>query len=708
MQLVIAEKPSVAQSIAAVLGATKKESGYLIGAGYIVSWCVGHLVELAMPHLYDERYSKWQWDDLPILPEAWQYMVSDATHKQFNILHALMHDARVDTIVCATDAGREGELIFRLVYQQCECTKPIKRLWISSLEESAIRGGFLALRDGQDFDRLYQAALCRTQADWLVGINATRLYSLMYGQTLNVGRVMSPTLALIVSREAAIMGFQAEPFYTVQISCGFLAHTERMADREEAERIQQLCNLQTAIVKAIETKQKSEKPPKLYDLTNLQRDANRLFGYSAQQTLDYAQSLYEKKLLSYPRTDSRYLTSEMTQMVSQLAPAVAAIFPYTTGLNLPVNAAQVIDDSKISDHHAIIPTQTMVQGNLVSLPMGEADILQMVCVRLLCAVGNPHIWDETIVKLECEGVPFTAKGKTIRQMGWRIPETTYQGSIGGRISKEPSEREYAIPELKRGQELGPVVAILKEGKTTPPKHYTEDSLLAAMESAGAEDAPEDAERKGLGTPATRAGILEKLIFTGFVIRKGDKRTKYLMPTPKGVALITILPEQLQSPLLTAEWEQRLKRIERGEESADAFMQDIRTMLTDLKVAAKPIKGAETLFPSQKESIGACPRCGRPVIENEKGFFCTNKGCHFAIWKDNKYLTGQKISINRQLVLPLVRDGRVQLNNLRSKRTGKPYSAMLVVECQDDGTPRFRFEFNKKEDIACQKNDGRNT
>ena len=695
MQLVIAEKPNVAQSIAAVLGANKKESGYLIGAGYIVSWCVGHLVELGMPHLYDERYSKWQWDDLPILPETWQYMICDATRKQFNILRSLMNDARVDVIVCATDAGREGELIFRLVYHQCGCTKPIKRLWISSLEESAIRSGFLALRDGHDFDRLYQAALCRAQADWLVGINATRLFSLMYGTTLNVGRVMSPTLALIVSREAAIMGFQAEPFYSVQISCGFLAHTERMADKAEAERIQQLCNLQTAVVQSIETKQKSEKPPKLYDLTTLQRDANRLFGYSAQQTLDYAQSLYEKKLLSYPRTDSRHLTSEMEQMVTQLAPAVATVFPYTAGLNLPVNTAQVIDDTKVSDHHAIIPTQSMVYGNLASLSIGEADILQLVCVRLLCAVGKLHTWEETAVKLTCKGIPFTAKGKTVKQMGWRIPETTYQGSIGGRINKELTEREYGIPELKKGQELGPVVATLKEGKTTPPKHYTEDSLLAAMESAGAQDAPEDAERKGLGTPATRAGVLEKLISTGFVVRKGDKRTKHLMPTPKGVALITILPEQLQSPLLTAEWEQRLKRIEHGEESPDAFMQDIRTMLADLKTTAKPIKGAATLFPTPKESVGACPHCSRPVAESDKGFFCTNQGCRFAIWKDNKFLTGQQISVNRQLLLPLLKDNRVKLHNLRSKRTGKPYSATLVIACQDDGSPRFQFEFEGK-------------
>lgn len=620
-------------------------------------------------------------------------MVCDATHKQFNVLRTLMRNSRVDTIVCATDAGREGELIFRLVYQQCGCHKPIKRLWISSLEESAIRSGFLALRDGEDFELLYQAALCRAQADWLVGINATRLYSLMYGQTLNVGRVMSPTLALIVRWEAAIMSFQAESFYSVQISCGFLAHTERMSDKAEAERIQRLCNLKTAVVRSVETKQKSEKPPKLYDLTTLQRDANRLFGYSAQQTLDYAQSLYEKKLLSYPRTDSRYLTSEMEQMISHLVPAVASAFPFSAGLDLPVNAAQVVDNSKVSDHHAIIPTQSMALGNLTDLPTGEMDILQLVCVRLLCAVGNSHTWDETTVRLDCEGVPFTAKGKTVKQMGWRIPETVYQGSVGERISKEETEREYAIPELQAGQELAPVVATIKEGKTTPPKHYTEDSLLAAMESAGAEEAPEDAERKGLGTPATRAAVLEKLIATGFVMRKGDKRTKHLIPTSKGKALITILPEQLQSPLLTAEWEQRLKQIEHGEESPDVFMTDIRTMLLDLKANAVPVKGAATLFPSQHDSVGDCSRCGGMVTESSKGFFCTNKGCRFAIWKNNKFLTGQMISVDRKLVQPLLKQGRAEVHNLLSKRTGKRYSATLVMECEEDGSPQFHFEFD---------------
>lgn len=692
MQLVIAEKPSVAQSLAAVLGADKKESGHMMGNDYVVSWCVGHLVELAPAQLYDERYAKWRWADLPILPERWQYMICDVTRKQFTILKRLMNDPNVETVVCATDAGREGELIFRLVYEQCGCTKSVKRLWISSLEENAIRNGFNPLRDGRDFDLLYQAALCRAQADWLVGINASRLYSLLYGQTLNVGRVMSPTLALIVTREAAIAAFHPEPFYTVRISCGFLAQTERMQDRAQAEYIQQMCHLKTAVVKRVERKQKAEKPPQLYNLTALQRDANRLLGYTAQQTLDYAQALYEKRLLSYPRTDSRYLTGDMESVLSQLVPAVAAAIPFTAGLNLPVKPALVISDARVSDHHALLPTQTMPWHDLLALPTGERDILQLVAVRLLCAVGDPYIYDETTVTLDCEGVIFTGKGKTIVQMGWRIPESTYHGSIGRGLQRETSEPEYPMPELKEGQKLAPVIAALKEGKTSPPKHYTEDSLLAAMESAGVEDMPEDAERKGLGTPATRAGVLEKLVSTGLIQRKGEKRFKHLLPTAKGVALTTVLPEQLRSPLLTAQWEQRLKQIERGEEEAGRFIYDIRQMVTELTRNAKPVSGAQTVFPAQKGCIGLCPHCGLTVRETPKGFFCVNQGCRFGLWRDNKFLAGRDIQLTPALMSALLQDGRAKLNGLRSQRTGKSYNATLVMECQEDGSPRFRFQY----------------
>ena len=695
MQLIIAEKPSVAQTIGEALGATEKKSGYLAGTAHLITWCIGHLVELAQPHAYDDRYAKWKWNDLPILPEEWRYNVSLHTKKQFDTIRKLMNDPKVDTIVCATDAGREGELIFRLVYHQCGCTKPTKRLWISSLEESAIRAGFEHLYDGREYESLYQAALCRQQADWLVGINASRVFSLLYNTTLNVGRVMSPTLALLVSRDAAIAAFQPETFYTVQMSCGFIAATERMKEQAEAQRIQEMCSLNTAVVKSIERKQKKENPPKLYDLTTLQRDANRLFGFTAQQTLDYVQSLYEKKLATYPRTDSRYLTSDMAAMLPELANGVASKFPFTDGLHLSVKPDQVIDNSKVTDHHAIIPTRSMMERDLAALPAGERDVLQLISVRLLCAVGETHVYDETIVTLECEGVTFKAKGRTVIQMGWKIPEATFLGSIGDRIQKESSEREYPIPELEVGQTLSPVMTKLKEGKTTPPKHFTEDTLLAAMETAGAEDMPEDAERKGLGTPATRAEIVEKLISTGYVVRKGDKRTKYLSPTAKGTALITVLPEQLQSPLLTAEWEQQLKQIEYGEVDPKMFMQEIRDMLTELVQTAKPVSGADTLFPSDRKSLGACPLCGVAVTEKAKGFFCENQTCRLGIWKDNRFFADKDVQITSAVVSTLLQKGRVQVKGLRSQKTGKVYDAAIVMEMKD-GQPRFRLDFEKND------------
>lgn len=691
MELIIAEKSSVAQTIGEVLGATEKKGGYLAGTAHLITWCVGHLVELAQPHAYDERYAKWKWDDLPILPEKWRYNVSLHTKKQFDTIRKLMSDPKVDTIVCATDAGREGELIFRLVYSQCGCAKPIKRLWISSLEESTIRAGFEHLHEGREYESLYQAALCRQQADWLVGINASRVFSLLYNTTLNVGRVMSPTLALIVSRDAAIAAFQPEMFYTVQMSCGFIASTERMKEQAEAQRIQEMCNLNAAIVKSIDRKQKREKPPKLYDLTTLQRDANRLFGFTAQQTLDYVQSLYEKKLATYPRTDSRYLTSDMAAMLPGLVNGVASKFPFTDGLHLSVNPDQVIDNSKVTDHHAIIPTRSMLEHDLLSLPAGERDVLQLISVRLLCAVGEAHVYDETAVTLECEGITFKAKGKTVTQMGWKIPEATFLGSIGDRIQKETSEREYPIPELEIGQNLSPVMTKIKEGKTSPPKHFTEDTLLAAMESAGAENMPEDAERKGLGTPATRAEIVEKLIATGYVVRKGDKRTKHLIPTAKGTALITLLPEQLQSPLLTAEWEQQLKQIEYGEVDPMEFMQEICDMLTELVQTAKPVPDADMLFSSERKSLGACPLCGVAVTEKKNGFFCENQTCRFAIWKDNRFFTDKDLQLTPAIITALLKNGRVRVKGLRSQKSGKAYDAVVVMEMKD-GKPCFHLDF----------------
>lgn len=693
MKLIIAEKPSVARSIAGVLGIDKKENGYLTGKEYVVSWCIGHLVELAPAHLYDERYAKWRMEDIPILPDQWQYVICDATQKQYAVLKRLMNDPKIQTVICATDAGREGELIFRMVYQQCGCSKPVQRLWISSLEDSAIRKGMQNLHEGSEYDNLYRAALCRAQADWLVGINASRLFSLMYGATLNVGRVMSPTLAMIVSREASIAAFQPEPFYSVQISCGFLAQTERIRDKAEAERIRQACHLQQAVVKSIERTRKTEKSPRLYDLTTLQRDANRTFGFTAQQTLDYAQSLYEKRLLTYPRTDSRFLTEDMEQMLPRLVSAVASALPYAAGLSLPVHFGQVADDGKVSDHHAIIPTQSMAHADLTALPVGERDILNLVAVRLLCAVGDPYRYEEVMVTLECAGWDFLAKGKNVLSMGWQTFEATFRGSLGGRV-RENGEKEALIPPLCEGQRVGPVVAMLKEGKTSPPKRYTEDTLLAAMETAGANEAPEDAERKGLGTPATRAGILEKLVQAGYVERKGEKRTQNLIPTEKGNAIIDVLPESLRSPMLTAEWEQRLKRIERGEETPQRFIGDICLMLEMLTQTASPVKGIRMPDSLQRNAVGICPHCGMTVRETPRGFFCVNRGCRFGVWKDNRFFADNGISLTPKIMRTFLRDGRVHLKGLRSRKSGACYEATLNLECQPDGLPRFRLEFDE--------------
>lgn len=694
MRVILAEKPSVAQSIAAVLGADQKKNGYLQGKNDLVSWCIGHLIELAPPEIYDARYAKWRREDLPIVPGAWECVVSDGTKKQFAVLKELLNRADVDEVVCATDAGREGELIFRMVYEKTGCIKPFKRLWISSLEESAIRAGFQALKPGTAYDALYRAALCRAQADWLVGINGTRLYSWLYGTKLNVGRVMTPTLAMVVQREKEIAAFQVERFYTVQLSCGFPAQSGRIKTCEEVERIRATCHCKKAAVKQIERRQKKEKPPKLYDLTALQRDANRIYGYTAQQTLDYAQTLYEKKLATYPRTDSRFLTHDLRDRLPALIECVAQVLPFASGLPLAVHTQQVIRDEKVSDHHAIIPTQNMTREALAQLPMGERSILTLLAVRLLAATGEPCETDEVTVTLDCEGHDFTARGSTMRQMGYRMFEETFRGSLG---SRERKEQEYPIPPLEIGQTVGPVVATIREGQTTPPKRYTEDTLLAAMETAGAKDAPEDAERKGLGTPATRAGTLEKLVDVGFVMRKGEQKAKSLYPTEKAAALIAVLPENLRSPMMTAQWEQRLKRIEHGQEEAAGFMDDIVRMVTELVQSAKPVPDAQKLFPSDRPSVGTCPCCGAAVTETAKGFFCESRICRFGIWKDNRFFAQIGQSVNKSVVEALIRDGAAKIKGLRSKKTGRRYDATLKMMCGEQGVPRFQLEFEREEE-----------
>lgn len=697
MKLVIAEKPSVAMSLAAVLGATERKDGYLEGSGYLVSWCVGHLLELAQPEAYKEQYAKWRYEDLPILPENWKYEVPKDKKTQLALLCRLMKDKRVDSVVCATDAGREGELIFRLVYEYAGCNKPMERLWISSMEDAAIREGFDHLRPGSDYDKLYDAAVCRAGADWLIGINATRLFSVLYGVTLNVGRVMSPTLALLVQRESDIESFISKPFYVPEITCGgFTASGEKMTERSEAEKIRMVCDHNSAFVRSVEKQVKTIQPPRLYDLTTLQRECNRIYGYTAQQTLDYVQSLYEKKLATYPRTDSQYLTKDMQATAASLILWLRDNMPFGKGYAGEPDIDRVTDDSKVTDHHAIIPTVEIARTDLSELPSGERDVLTLLAVRLLCATTQANRFEAVTAILDCQGHTFTAKGKTILQSGWKEVERIHRMSIRQSETEHRENEDAALPVLKEGQTFETVSASLREGKTSPPKHYTEDTLLSAMETAGAEDMPEDAERKGLGTPATRAATLEKLVSAGFVQRK----KKQLIPTEKGRNLIAVLPDNIKSPILTAEWESMLKQVEHGELSATSFMDQIADMSRTLvKEHTAPEERFVDLFPSSRgtthEAVGVCPRCGAPVYEGKKGFFCDNRECSFALWKDNRFFSSKKKSITKSVAAALLKEGRISMSGLYSEKTGKTYDAEVILDDTGGKYVNFKLEFPVK-------------
>lgn len=697
MKLVIAEKPSVAMSLAAVLGAAERKDGYLEGSGYLVSWCVGHLLELAQPEAYKEQYAKWRYEDLPILPENWKYEVPKDKKTQLALLCRLMKDKRVDSVVCATDAGREGELIFRLVYEYAGCNKPMERLWISSMEDAAIREGFDHLHPGSDYDKLYDAAVCRAGADWLIGINATRLFSVLYGVTLNVGRVMSPTLALLVQRESDIESFISKPFYVPEITCGgFTASGEKMTERSEAEKIRMDCDHNSAFVRSVEKKVKTIQPPCLYDLTTLQRECNRIYGYTAQQTLDYVQSLYEKKLATYPRTDSQYLTKDMQATAASLILWLRDKMPFGKGYAGEPDIDRVTDDSKVTDHHAIIPTVEIARTDLSELPSGERDVLTLLAVRLLCATTQANRFEAVTAILDCQGHTFTAKGKTILQSGWKEVERIHRMSIKQSETEHRENEDAALPVLKEGQTFETVSASLREGKTSPPKHYTEDTLLSAMETAGAEDMPDDAERKGLGTPATRAATLEKLVSAGFVQRK----KKQLIPTEKGRNLIAVLPDNIKSPILTAEWESMLKQVEHGELSATSFMDQIADMSRTLvKEHTAPEERFADLFPSSRETaheaVGVCPRCGAPVYEGKKGFFCDNRECSFALWKDNRFFSSKKKSITKSVAAALLKEGRISMSGLYSEKTGKTYDAEVILDDTGGKYVNFKLEFPVK-------------
>ena len=672
-------------SYAKVLGATSRKDGYLEGNDYLVSWCVGHLVELAPPNVYDAKYVKWSIADLPILPEKWQYLVSASTKKQFGILQKLMHRPDVDSIVNSCDSGREGELIFRLVYQQAGCKKPFSRLWLSSMEENAIREGFAHLKPSTEYDALYNAALCRERADWMVGINASRLFSCLYGQPLAVGRVMTPVLAMTVVREAAIAAFVPQKFYTVELelTSGCTASSRRISEKDAAENLLAECRKEMiSTIQKVTRKEKSENPPLLYDLTALQRDANRLLGFTAQQTLDYAQSLYEKRLITYPRTDSRFLTEDMAAslpgLVTDTGRALAVEEPF------PIHVQQVINGSKVNDHHALLPTKSMAKADLAALPAGERNILRLIAARLLCAVGEPHRYAETTLTTICAEEEFSAKGKVVLSDGWKAVERKMLGELLGK-QKEPA----VLPDVQEQSQCCVTGAELKEGQTSPPKSYTEDTLLSAMQAAGADSMPQGVERQGIGTPATRAATIEKLVQKGFLERKGSKKTKVLLPTDKGKALITVMPEEIQSPEMTADWETKLLRIERGEMEPNEFMTEIKEMISSLVTTTEARKGANALM--KNKVIGVCPNCGKSVVEREKGWFCENRECRFVLWKDNAFFKRLGKRLDAHAADKLLRDGRVRLKGCKSAK-GKTYNATVLLSCEADGRSKFSLEF----------------
>ena len=675
-------------SYAKVLGVHGRQDGYLEGSGYLISWCVGHLVELAPPSAYGEQYVKWNIADLPILPEEWQYLVSASTKKQFSVLKKLLHRADVETVVNSCDAGREGELIFRLVYEQAGCRKPVSRLWLSSMEDNAIREGFANLKPSTEYDALYQAALCRERADWMVGINCSRLFSCLYGRPLAVGRVMTPTLAMTVEREAAIAAFVPEKFYTValELTSGFVASSRRISEKDAAEKLLAECRKEmVSTIQKITRKEKAENPPPLYDLTTLQRDANRLLGYSAHQTLKYAQSLYEKKLTTYPRTDSCYIADEDEEMLEELAEeleGLLGITPEDVDDAVP-RTRRTVNREKVADHHAILPTRSMLQADLDALPKGEQHILKLIIARTLMAVSKPFRYLETLLTTECAGEEFTAKGKEILDEGWKAVERKVLADILSR------KKEFtALPSVEES-ECGILNAELKEGQTSPPKHFTEDTLLHSMETASAESMPEDAERQGIGTPATRAATIEKLVEKGFLERKGDKKTKVLLPTNKGKALITVMPEEIQSADMTADWETKLLRVERGEMEPETFMTEINDMISSLVNTTEAVKGASALM--KNKVIGVCPNCDKSVVEREKGYFCENRECRFVLWKDNAFFKRLGKRMDAHVADKLLRDGRVRLKDCRSAK-GKSYNATVLLSTEADGRSKFSLEF----------------
>ena len=700
--LIIAEKPSVAATIAAALGAKEKKDGYIAGNGCLVSWCVGHLVQLAEAAAYGEQYKKWSYDSLPILPQEWQYAVASDKGKQFKILKDLMHRADVSEVVNACDAGREGELIFRFVYDVAGCKKPMRRLWISSMEESAIKAGFASLKDGKEYDPLYSSALCRAKADWIIGINMTRLFSCLYGKTLNVGRVQTPTLKMLVDRDAAITTFKKEKYYHVRLSLsGVEAASAKIHAAEEAGNLKAACEAAQAVCTSVTREKKTVAPPKLFDLTSLQREANRIYGYTAKQTLDLAQALYEKKLLTYPRTDSSYLTDDMGGTVAQIAALLAGKLPFMQGADFTPEISRLLDSKKVSDHHAIIPTMEFAKTDLAALPESERNILTLAGARLLMACAEPHIFEAVTAVFSCVGQEFTAKGKTVLAEGWKGLERRFMATLKKKADTEDDEENALsldVPPFAEGQTFDNPQAAVTEHFTTPPKPHNEASLLSAMERAGNEETDPDAERRGLGTPATRAAIIEKLVKGGFVERKG----KQLIPTKSGIELVCVLPEVLTSPQLTADWENNLTQIAKGNADPDSFMTGIETMTREL-VSTYPFLSdkEKERFKEEKPVIGKCPRCGADIYEGRKNYYCANKDCAFTMWKNDRFFEERKVTFSPKIAAALLKDGKAKVKKLYSPKTGKTYDGTILLADTGGKYVNYRIAIQRDREVTQQ-------
>lgn len=687
-QLIIAEKPSVAQNIAAALNVDGRKDGYIEGGNYIISWCAGHLVGLAAADAYGEQYAKWSYDTLPILPKEWQYTIAADKGKQFGILKELMHRADVSEVINACDAGREGELIFRFVYNMADCKKPMRRLWISSMEADAIRAGFADLKHGAEYDALYASALCRAKADWIIGINATRLFSCLYHKTLNVGRVQTPTLKMLVDREAQIMNFKKEKYYLVRLALdGAEAISKRIPDKANAESLKAACADSSAVCISVSREKNTVAPPRLFDLTTLQREANKLYGYTAKQTLDLAQTLYEKRLLTYPRTDSTYLTEDMRETAANVAALLSVNLPFMKDAEYVPDLSRVLDNKKVSDHHAIIPTAELEKAELSTLPETERNILTLVGARLLFATAAPHIYESVKAVFKCADSEFTATGKTVLCDGWKGLERRYRTTLKQKPD-EDAESEASLPKFAEGQRFDAPAASITEHTTTPPKSHTEDTLLSAMERAGNEDTDADAERKGLGTSATRAAVIEKLIRAGFVERKG----KQLIPTKDGNNLVCVLPDVLTSPKLTAEWENSLTHIAKGNTAADDFIRGIEDMTRGL-VKAYPFLSDrdKSLFREVKPIVGKCPRCGEPVFEGRKNYYCSNRECSFVMWKNDRFFEERKVKFTPKIAAELLEDGKAKVKKLYSPKTGKTYDGTVLLSDTGGKYVNYRIE-----------------